>query len=151
MAKRTNPFVEDFVPQSKVHIGMKQFNNNHDRLKQVYEKTLLLLFKGAKKCCPQEVTHSEHAALTTTDKQDKMKQLFIGKDGTLLHSGKMVDNKLQLKQCACGCTVESQCAYCEVSLCCGCQHICVHCERSHCVHCIMIGLEGAEICVSCYS
>lgn len=36
MAKRTNPFVEDFVPQSKVHIGMKQFNNNHDRLKQVY-------------------------------------------------------------------------------------------------------------------
>lgn len=55
------------------------------------EKTLLLLFKGAKKCCPQEVTHSEHAALTTTDKQDKMKQLFIGKDGTLLHSGKMVN------------------------------------------------------------
>ncbi|KAF9412668.1 hypothetical protein HW555_008876, partial [Spodoptera exigua] len=84
MAKRANPFVDDFIPQSKVHVGIKQFNNNQDRLKQV-------------------------------------------------------DNKLRLKQCTCGSNVESQCAYCEVSLCGGCQHMCVHCERSHCLRCIMIG------------
>lgn len=36
MAKRTNPFTEDYEPQSKVHVGLKQFNNNEDRLKKVY-------------------------------------------------------------------------------------------------------------------
>lgn len=40
MAKRSNPFTDDFVPQSKVHIGAKQFNNNEDRLKKVYGKYL---------------------------------------------------------------------------------------------------------------
>ncbi|CAH0699419.1 unnamed protein product [Spodoptera exigua] len=122
MAKRANPFVDDFIPQSKVHVGIKQFNNNQDRLKQVYEKTLQLLFKGAKKCSSLDITHSEHTALSNTDKQDKMKQLFIGKDGSLLHSGKMVDNKLRLKQCTCGSNVESQCAYCEAG---GCRNMCV--------------------------
>ncbi|KAJ8734431.1 hypothetical protein PYW08_013681 [Mythimna loreyi] len=150
MAKRTNPFIEDFVPQSKVHVGMKQFNNNEDRLKKVYEKTLLLLFKGAKKCAAPEIT-SEENVLSATDKRDKMKQLFIGKDGTLLHSGNMVDRKLGVKQCSCGSVVESQCAYCDMNLCGGCQHVCVRCERSHCLCCIMIGVEGSEVCVSCYS
>lgn len=36
MAKRANPFIEDFVPQSKIHVGLKQFNNNEDRLQKVY-------------------------------------------------------------------------------------------------------------------
>ncbi|KAJ8734402.1 hypothetical protein PYW07_014953 [Mythimna separata] len=151
MAKRTNPFIEDFIPQSKVHVGMKQFNNNEDRLKKVYEKTLLLLFKGAKKCPAQDITSEENALSATQDKQDKLKQLFIGKDGTLLHSGNMVDNKLSVKQCSCGGGVESQCAYCDMNLCGGCQHVCVRCERAHCLCCTMIGLEGSEVCVSCYS
>lgn len=36
MAKRANPFIHDFVKQSKTHIGLKQFNNNEERLKKVY-------------------------------------------------------------------------------------------------------------------
>lgn len=36
MGKRANPFVEDFIPQCKVHVGLKQFNNNDERLKKVY-------------------------------------------------------------------------------------------------------------------
>lgn len=39
MAKRANPFVEDYVQQSKIHVGLKQFNNNEDRLQKVYGKT----------------------------------------------------------------------------------------------------------------
>lgn len=58
------------------------------------EKTLSLLFKGAKKCPTQEIT-SEDNTLSATDKRDKMKQLFIGKDGTLLHAGNMV-NKISV-------------------------------------------------------
>lgn len=36
MPKRANPFTDDFIPQSKVHVNTKQFNNNDDRLKKVY-------------------------------------------------------------------------------------------------------------------
>lgn len=38
MAKRANPFAEDYIPQSKVYVGLKKFNNNEDRLKKVYGK-----------------------------------------------------------------------------------------------------------------
>lgn len=40
--KRSNPFVEDFMPQRKVHLGLKQFNNNEDRLQEVYGKHILM-------------------------------------------------------------------------------------------------------------
>lgn len=40
MAKRANPFLEDFVPQSKIHVGIKQFKNNEDRLQKVYGNTI---------------------------------------------------------------------------------------------------------------
>ncbi|XP_021199499.1 apoptosis regulatory protein Siva isoform X1 [Helicoverpa armigera] len=153
MAKRSNPFIEDFVQQSKIHVGMKQFNNNEDKLKKVYERTLLLLFKGAKKCPPVIISED---TVNTSEKQGKMKQLFIGKDGGLMHSGSMksslqVQSMSGIKQCSCGSKDESQCAYCEVSLCCDCQHMCIRCERQHCACCTMIGSEGAEVCVSCYS
>uniref|UniRef100_A0A2A4JWK7 Apoptosis regulatory protein Siva n=1 Tax=Heliothis virescens TaxID=7102 RepID=A0A2A4JWK7_HELVI len=150
MAKRSNPFIEDFVQQSKIHVGMKQFNNNEDKLKKVYERTLMLLFKGAKKCPAHEAIISEDK-VNSSEKQGKMKQLFIGKDGGLLHSGSMVKSMSGVKQCSCGNKDESQCAYCEVSLCCDCQHLCIRCERQHCACCIMIRSQGAEVCVSCYS
>lgn len=36
MAKRANPYTEDFIPQSKIYIDLKRFNNNEDRLNKVY-------------------------------------------------------------------------------------------------------------------
>lgn len=36
MAKRANPYSEDFIQQSKIFVNLKQFNNNEDRLKKVY-------------------------------------------------------------------------------------------------------------------
>lgn len=41
MAKRSNPYIEDFVPQSKIHVGVKQFNNNEDRLQKVYGRVAI--------------------------------------------------------------------------------------------------------------
>lgn len=38
MPKRDNPFLGDFFQQSKMHIGIKQFNNKDERLKDVYSK-----------------------------------------------------------------------------------------------------------------
>ncbi|KAG6465551.1 hypothetical protein O3G_MSEX015223, partial [Manduca sexta] len=87
MAKRANPYMEDYIPQSKVHVGLKQFNNNEYRLKDVYEKTLDKLYKGAKKVTSSDIVN---ACDTQTIRKDKMKQLFLGKDGSLLHSGNIV-------------------------------------------------------------
>ncbi|XP_061717774.1 apoptosis regulatory protein Siva-like isoform X1 [Cydia pomonella] len=83
MTKRSNPFTEDFVQQSKVHVGMKQFNNNEDRLQKVYEKTLELLFRGAK------MPTKSVSEITTVNeiRKDGFKQLFLGKDGHLQQSG----------------------------------------------------------------
>lgn len=43
MAKRSNPFIDDYIQQSKVHVGLKQFNNNEERLQKVYGMTLLVV------------------------------------------------------------------------------------------------------------
>ncbi|XP_059054671.1 apoptosis regulatory protein Siva-like [Achroia grisella] len=147
MAKRANPFLEDFVPQSKTHVGLKQFNNNEYRLQKVYEKTLDLLFKGAKKSLAHDLIDSN---ITVLKKKDNMKQLVIGKDGCL-HSGNvMVEKSRSTVQCNCGSESESSCAYCERSLCVCCQHHCARCAHPYCSQCSLIGLEGAEVCVSCY-
>ncbi|XP_026727495.1 apoptosis regulatory protein Siva [Trichoplusia ni] len=155
MAKRSNPFTEDFIPQSKMHVGIKQYNNNEDRLKKVYEKTLLLLFRGAKKCPTSELCNIEDRKktdmMTSADNHSRMKQLFIGKDGTLLHIGNMISGTLGIKQCSCGSGAESQCAYCEVDLCSECQHNCDRCKKGYCLHCTTTRLEDSEVCVSCYS
>ncbi|KAJ0180837.1 hypothetical protein K1T71_002922 [Dendrolimus kikuchii] len=148
MAKRANPFTEDFIPQSKIYIGLKQFNNNEHRLKKVYEKTLELLFKGAKK------TSQANDVVSTGDtnslKKDKMKQLFIGKDGSLLHTGNMIENKSPAKLCNCSGVFDCQCAYCDKVLCGACQHQCTKCDNTYCSHCMLLGSDGADICVSCY-
>lgn len=44
MPKRCNPYIDDFVQQSKMHIGLKQFNNNEDKLKKVYGKYIYIFF-----------------------------------------------------------------------------------------------------------
>ncbi|XP_037300133.1 apoptosis regulatory protein Siva-like [Manduca sexta] len=147
MAKRANPYMEDYIPQSKVHVGLKQFNNNEYRLKDVYEKTLDKLYKGAKKVTSSDIVN---ACDTQTIRKDKMKQLFLGKDGSLLHSGNIVENKPEAKLCSCGGNSEGQCSYCEKALCVNCQHSCSLCSLTHCSQCMLMGSESSEVCVSCY-
>ncbi|CAK1599258.1 unnamed protein product [Parnassius mnemosyne] len=150
--KRSNPFIEDFMPQSKVHVGLKQFNNNEDRLKKVYEKTLDLLFKGAKKSSNIDLISNQ--TIATIYKKDGMKQLVIGKDGCLLSNSDEIQVQAQptpMSQCSCGNTkTEGNCTYCERGLCITCQHFCARCEKYYCSQCSLIGSEGSEICVSCY-
>ncbi|XP_049887546.1 uncharacterized protein LOC126381962 [Pectinophora gossypiella] len=151
MSKRANPFTEDFIPQSKIHVGLKQFNNNEDRLKKVYEKTLELLFKGAKKCSTQDEV--SNATDDIPRKKDKMTQLFLEKDGTLSHDKniKIVDKQLLEVRCGCGnVSVDVECAYCEAALCLVCQHTCSQCLRGYCSHCSLTESEGSEKCMSCY-
>ncbi|XP_061717784.1 apoptosis regulatory protein Siva-like isoform X2 [Cydia pomonella] len=145
MTKRSNPFTEDFVQQSKVHVGMKQFNNNEDRLQKVYEKTLELLFRGAK------MPTKSVSEITTVNeiRKDGFKQLFLGKDGHLQQSGAVTEPVTQ--KCPCGTVSEDQCSYCEKALCGACQHPCERCQHRYCNHCCLTGSEGSEICVSCYS
>ncbi|CAH2068086.1 unnamed protein product, partial [Iphiclides podalirius] len=147
--KRSNPFIEDFMPQSKIHVGLKQFNNNEDRLKKVYDKTLELLFKGAKKTSNQDNVIINN--MVTINKKDGMKQLVIGKDGSLLSSTAKVQKKLSsVEHCSCGNIMEINCGYCERVLCVVCLNFCNRCEKSYCSQCSLIGGEGDVICVSCY-
>ncbi|KAI8429380.1 hypothetical protein MSG28_000025 [Choristoneura fumiferana] len=118
MAKRSNPYIEDFVPQSKIHVGVKQFNNNEDRLQKVYEKTLELLFRGAKKLPGKSVT--EQAEKTNDNKKDGLKQLFLGKDGHLMQSGVLEEHSTH--KCACRVPSDDRCGYCEKTLCGSCRH-----------------------------
>ncbi|CAG9783386.1 unnamed protein product [Diatraea saccharalis] len=146
MAKRSNPFTDDFIPQSKIHVGNKQFNNNEVRLEKVYEKTLELLYKGAKK-----PTVLESSVVPVPTRKDKMKQLFIGKNGSLLHSGTMVQNAISVKGlCRCGGSSVLNCAYCERVMCTQCERLCTRCNHSYCFHCSLLGSDGSEVCVSCY-
>lgn len=52
------------------------------------EKTLQLLFRGANKT--EQDDEIQNSDLIPIERKDGMKQLFIGKDGSLLHSGSMV-------------------------------------------------------------
>ncbi|XP_045760537.1 apoptosis regulatory protein Siva-like [Maniola jurtina] len=152
MAKRSNPYSEDYIQQSKTHIGMKQYNNKEDRLKKVYEKTLQLLFQGAKKSLQHD--QLQCTDISSTEKKDgmKFKQLFIGKDGGLLHSGTLATEKKTSEQlCACRGLVVDSCGYCESALCAACQRLCAVCQLLYCSKCSLNGSEGTEICVSCYS
>ncbi|XP_050357848.1 apoptosis regulatory protein Siva-like [Nymphalis io] len=148
MAKRSNPYSEDFIQQCKMHVGLKQFNNNEDGLQKVYEKTLQLLFRGAKKIQNDIIQSCDTVHV---ERKDGMKQLFIGKDGSLLHSGNMnMQKKAGTHYCACNRLETNICAYCEIALCAVCQHQCGICQQSYCSKCSLIGSEGKEICVSCY-
>ncbi|KAI5637371.1 cd27 binding protein (Siva) domain-containing protein [Phthorimaea operculella] len=149
MAKRANPYAEDYVTQSKVYIGVKQvLNNNESKLKKMYEKTMELLFQGAKKPNLQEALNNNNNIYPS---KDKMKQLCIGKDGTLVHTETAVIQQHLLGQCACSRPLESQCAYCEAALCSSCQHGCSLCQKLYCSRCLLVGSEEAEVCLSCYS
>ncbi|XP_011556732.3 uncharacterized protein LOC105387665 [Plutella xylostella] len=150
MAKRANPYIEDYITQSKVHYGVKQFNNNEERLKKVYEKTLQLLFKGAKKLPTSDATL--HTDTPNNIKKDNMKQLCIGKNMALEHSEITVHKAVEPEQCSCreG-AARGRCAYCEASQCCCRLSPCAQCDRSYCSRCSLVGSEGAQICVSCYN
>ncbi|CAK1547979.1 unnamed protein product [Leptosia nina] len=145
MAKRANPYTEDYVQQSKVHVGLKQFNNNKERLDTVYEKTLEKLFKGAKRS-QQDSIKSDVVGIV---KEDGLKQLFIGNNGLLTHSGKMLKEKPIQNTCKCGNTMVERCAYCEKGLCVSCEYSCILCYQYFCTECSVYGCEGS-ICFSCY-
>ncbi|XP_032528653.2 apoptosis regulatory protein Siva-like [Danaus plexippus] len=151
MAKRANPYSEDFIQQSKIFVNLKQFNNNEDRLKKVYEKTLQMLFEGAKKSQNNNNNNSIHEINgIAVDRKNKMKQLFIDKNGSLSHSGTLVGPDV-CKPCQCGDVSLLCCQYCEQALCNLCTRSCALCQHNYCTKCSLVGSEGVEVCVSCYS
>ncbi|XP_026323658.1 apoptosis regulatory protein Siva-like [Hyposmocoma kahamanoa] len=156
MAKRANPFIEDFVPQSKIHVGIKQFNNNEDRLQKVYEKTLELLFRGAKKPTAHVAPIVASADEYAPHKKDKMKQLCIGRNGMLSRQWTIPEQKCQLGvgECHCACggmLIEARCEYCETGLCASCRFCCTTCRGNYCSSCTLTGCEATAVCVSCYN
>ncbi|XP_022112979.1 uncharacterized protein LOC110991792 [Pieris rapae] len=146
MAKRANPFIDDYVQQSKVHIGLKQFNNNEERLQKVYEKTLQKLFKGQRKAQQNGVKCS----LENNYKKDGLKQLFIGANGILVHAGQMVKGNSSDALCKCGEAKIELCAYCDMALCVFCKLVCSLCQHNFCSKCSLYGSEDSAVCVSCY-
>ncbi|XP_041974273.1 apoptosis regulatory protein Siva-like [Aricia agestis] len=148
MSKRSNPYAEDYIPQSKTYVSLKQFNNNEHRLQKVYEKTLDMLFKGANKPIEEESIKTNGIK---QQKKDGKKQLFIGRDGSLLHTGFQVSEKSAVEECECGNIKAEHCAYCESVLCTSCQHHCQRCSQYYCSRCSLSGLDSSEVCVSCYT
>lgn len=55
-------------------------------------KTLELLYKGAKKCPSQDIVNTrQYETVKVNETRNKMKQLFIGKNGALLRRGSVVN------------------------------------------------------------
>ncbi|GBP78863.1 Apoptosis regulatory protein Siva [Eumeta japonica] len=150
MPKRSNPFVDDYIQQTKTRVGLKQFNNNEERLRQIYEKTMKLLFQGAKLA---SVSKASSTIANNLRKPDKMKQLFISNKGTLQQAGSLVPHEASNKEIQCSCNEplkEIMCTYCDVWLCGSCCQFCKSCHRHYCKKCSFISEDDGSVCVSCY-
>lgn len=58
----------------------------HKKFHIITEKTLVMLYKGGKKDPQSYINHN----IEDNGKKDGLKQLFIGTNGILIHSGQMV-------------------------------------------------------------
>ncbi|KAK8397395.1 hypothetical protein O3P69_004846 [Scylla paramamosain] len=156
MPKRPCPFEESCGPQAKVQVcqeGARWWSKR----REVYDRTLNLLFSGAKNVTSANLPETMDATTTTTttptsptSPTSHLQQLLLTPHGTLAkppldsqapqHSrGAEVSQSANLSACV-GCRrVSSElwgsCRYCECKLCETCQRACHFCGGSFCPKC----------------
>ncbi|KAK4300707.1 hypothetical protein Pmani_021447 [Petrolisthes manimaculis] len=170
MPKRTFPFDDSFIPQAKIHIGNKEVENGvmrKDKMKAVYDRTLNLLFLGAKNVqnnnamekmdtgSGSQTTPPHHHHLTTDT--SKLHQMLLTSRGTLAKPTVTPVRPTPMVQSACvGChrvlsSPRPSCSYCECKLCDTCLRICNFCGGTFCPKCSLLVYlqEEKVVCLSC--
>ncbi|KAL0126489.1 hypothetical protein PUN28_005090 [Cardiocondyla obscurior] len=167
MPKRTCPF-DDFLPQMKVHVGEKQINNgvsSHQRMKDVYDRTLSLLREGAKTLSHKLNTSGQIDSMDLPSfpcsspcklrSSSNLKQMVLT-DKLQLKSSNKVVNDICIDLCGCGKMINrsigSTCYYCDQALCSSCQIICAKCTELFCQNCSLPVYNCNEqiMCLNCY-
>ncbi|PSN40546.1 hypothetical protein C0J52_10392 [Blattella germanica] len=92
MPKRMCPFDYDLLPQQKIHIGEKEMQNEFWKT-SVYEKTLNMLFMGARKP-PRTETNEMKGKNCTSEQKPSYKQMLFSQKCSV---ASVVDLKQKIK------------------------------------------------------
>ncbi|CAL4135309.1 unnamed protein product, partial [Meganyctiphanes norvegica] len=146
MTKRSCPFADSYVPQTKIHVGERQIATGvmgKKKLEAVYAKTLGLLFSGAK--------NEQNNNIMELDRSDPMesglckdgskgpKQMLLTSQGTLIKAQGIcevpVSPSVGCSSCSSGRIEKLKCGYCENRLCQICLKKCNFCFGEFCHKC----------------
>lgn len=176
MPKRQCPFEESCGPQAKVQVCQEGARWDCKK-REVYDRTLSLLFSGAKNVSngnlPETMdtttattTTATTTATATASPTSHLQQLLLTPHGTLArpplhaqqaqqHSSGEVGLSVCLSACV-GCRRVSSklwgcCRYCECKLCDDCQRLCHFCGGTFCPKCSLAVYlqEERVVCLSC--
>ncbi|XP_069685481.1 apoptosis regulatory protein Siva [Periplaneta americana] len=154
MPKRICPFDCDLIPQTKIHISEKEAYHG-DNMKSVYDKTLKMLFNGAKRAFS-----TDDSQITSSDVQSSVvlkqnyKQMFLGNHCQLKSNGIIKpEPQLHCERCSLRKTdVQGRCTFCEKILCVQCIVACAKCGEEFCKPCTLVtysDLEDEHRCLGC--
>lgn len=154
MPKRICPFDYDLAPQNKMHISEKELCDE-ESVKSVYDKTLKMLFVGARKVVSvSETGVSARQHLGFTILKDNYKQMFLSSRCQLQSRGTIKPEPV--RQCqVCNmphAEIHCQCTFCEKFLCAHCIVACARCSENFCNACSLVtysNLEDEHLCLGC--
>nr|ATX63073.1 apoptosis regulatory protein Siva [Locusta migratoria] len=160
MPKRVCPFDFDFFPQQKIHVSEKEVNSGvlmKSQMKQVQDKTIALLYKGARHFTDKVNLTDEKCNLQLNcmpSVHDPYKQLFLTNSCQLQSDGKIEPTLVSscqscrqpLDKCA------DKCSFCDMMICGLCGSTCIKCSDVYCHRCSLPDFSSAEessICIGC--
>ncbi|XP_064101994.1 apoptosis regulatory protein Siva-like [Macrobrachium nipponense] len=164
MPKRSYPFGDEdsYGPQHKVHVGEKQLANgvsSQDKMKAVYDKTLSLLYRGAKNIMNNNAEPMDLTPAIQKDTRSNLHQMVLTPQGTLVkphHTVDIVTGRLEGPSVCVSCKTmikftRPPCSYCECTFCDKCARSCHLCKGDFCTNCsLTIYLhEERVVCLSC--
>ncbi|XP_076371307.1 apoptosis regulatory protein Siva-like isoform X2 [Tachypleus tridentatus] len=179
MAKRKNPFFDEFPSQIKFHISPKEINlgvNMSTHMPGVYERTWQLLRDGARKQFAEStfdplncVVLSPPATPPGDNKQiQNIDESVVNQNDQLVpskyrqekfHEKSLHQRNIHFQSCG-YCQKPSDltggfnCSFCHRSICSGCRRVCRACEGDFCPLCSTLRYDEYEehaICLTCLS
>lgn len=169
MPKRPCPFEDDLLPQLKTHVGQKQVDNGvsrNERMKEVYDKTLVLLKEGVKTLSKKLNTSTDLDADVPLPKvpspckskpERNLKQTVLNnKLGLEVADESGKGNQLKYDLCGCSRVIDknmlTKCFYCDQILCMLCLCECIGCSELYCQNCSLPVYDRDEqnMCLNCY-
>ncbi|XP_047005164.1 apoptosis regulatory protein Siva-like isoform X1 [Schistocerca americana] len=160
MPKRVCPFDFDFFPQQKIHVSEKEVNSGvlmKNHMKQVQDKTIALLYKGARQFTDKlNATHEKNNGVQdcTHSVPDSYKQLFLTSSCRLQTYGKIEPVVINTCQ-SCRQPVDNspdKCSFCDKMVCGLCGSSCMKCCEVYCRCCSLPDFSSTEescICIGC--
>ncbi|XP_042211073.1 apoptosis regulatory protein Siva-like [Homarus americanus] len=165
MPKRPCPFEESLSPLMKVHIGEKEVEcgvMRRDKMKAVYDRTLNLLYCGAKNVTNNNAVEKMDTSPTkqmNNSSCPNLHQMVLTSSGTLVRSlptSQRVTPQPDTPSSCVSCGAVSSvprppCTYCECKLCDSCMRSCHFCGGNFCPKCSLTVYlqEEKNVCLSC--